>query len=61
MSAKDAVKAREEAKKPKRPVVVNVTVTTTVVSKSKPKREPIIDDFETDVPELVPEDPVGDE
>jgi hypothetical protein len=57
MSAEDAVKAREEAKKPKRPVVtVNVTVTSR--TKVKPKPEPIIDDFESDVPELVPS---GDE
>jgi hypothetical protein len=57
MSAEDAVKARENAKKPKRPVVVEQPK-----PKSKPKREPIIDDFETDVPELVPEEePLGDE
>ena len=56
MSAADSVRAREQAKKPQR-VKVNVTITATTVTKPKPKRERI-DDFEVDVPELVPS---GDE
>jgi hypothetical protein len=57
MSAEDAVRAREDAKFGRLPEPEPEPEP----KPKKPKREPIIDDFETDVPELVPEEFRGDE